>query len=101
MSSLTEMNVYKEAKEIAKCNAKILSLAEKLSGKIDAEGLDWSSATFVSLSKEDIDDFDPITSVTEDYLVDQSTGYCEDDYYGYVYFKTDVPGQFVRIYFEM
>lgn len=101
MGSLTEMNVYKEAKEIAKCNAKIQSLAAKLSEKIDAEGLDWSSATFVSLSKEDIDDFNPVTSVTEDYLVDQSTGYCEDDYYGYVYFKTDVPGQFVRVYYEM
>lgn len=101
MGSVSEMNTYKEIKEIAKCNAKIKSLAAKLSEKIDTEGLDWSSATFVSLSKEDIDGFNPVTSVTEDYLVDQSTGYCEDDYYGYVYFKTDVPGQFVRIYFAM
>lgn len=101
MNTLNEMNVYKEAKEIAKCNAKIQSLAAKLSEKIDTEGFDWSSATFVSLSKEDIDHFDPVTSVTEDYLVDQRTGYYEDYHYGYLYFKTDVPGQFVRIYYAM
>lgn len=101
MGSFSEMNTYKEIKEIAKCLAKINHLAEKLSKKIDVEGVDWSSATFVSISKEDIDNFDPVTSVTEDYLVAQSTGYCEDDYYGYLFFKTDVPGQFVRVYYEM
>ena len=95
------MNIYKEAKEIAKHNEKIKYLADKLEEKIDAEGIDWSTAQFVNLSKADIEGFDPVTSVTEDYLVDQSTGYCEDDYYGWLYFKTDVPGQYVRVYFAM
>lgn len=95
------MNIYKEAKEIAKRNAQIKRLADKLAEKIDVEGVAWSSAQLVSLSKEDIEGFDPVTSVTEDYLVDQSTGYCEDDYYGWLYFKTDVPGQYVRVYYAM
>ena len=37
----------------------------------------------------------------EDYYCCQHTGYCEDCYYGTLYFKTDVPGQFVAVPFEM
>lgn len=95
------MNIHKEVKEIAKRNTQIKRLVDKLAETIDVEGLEWSSAQFVSLTKEDIKCFDPVTSVTEDYLTDQRKGYCEDDYYGWLYFKTDVPGQYVRVYFSM
>lgn len=37
--------------------------------------------------------------VDDDYYCRQHTGCCEDDYYGELYFKTDVPGQFVEISF--
>lgn len=94
------MEIYKEIKEIAKAMAKVKHLAEKISEKIDTEGFDWASAEFVSLDKEDIKHFG-FEGTTEDYYVDQWTGYCEDDYHGYLYFKTDVPGQYVRVYFQM
>lgn len=95
------MNFYKEIKEIAKCMSKVSRLAQDISYKIDAEGVFWHTAEFVTLSKEDIKGmFDPKTEVTEDYYVDQSVGMCGDDYYGYLYFKTDVPGQYVKVYYE-
>ena len=94
------MEIYKEIKEIAKAMAKVKHLAEKISEKIDTEGFDWASAEFVSLDKEDIKHFG-FEGTTDEYFVDQWTGYCEDDYHGYLYFKTDVPGQFVRVYFAM
>lgn len=95
------MNVYKEIKEIAKCVSKINSLIEKINkenGEI-AEGLDWYTAEFVTLTKEDIKHFKDRHCETEDYYVDQHTGYCEDDFYGHVYFKTDVPAQYIKIHF--
>ena len=36
-----------------------------------------------------------------EYYCRQYQGYCEDSYYGNVYFKTDVPGEFVRIPFDI
>lgn len=95
------MNIYKEIKEIAKCCAKIARLAEKLKDNLDTDGLEWETACFVSLSKEEIEHFEQSNGVTDDYYVDQWTGYCGDDFYGWVYFKTDVPGQYVQVHFEM
>lgn len=46
--------------------------------------------------------FNPVTSVAEDYLVDHRTGYCEGDYYRWLYFKTDVQSQYARgVYYAM
>lgn len=95
------MKTFKEVKEIAKCVAKIGRLAEKMHDYIDTDGIEWYTATFVSLTKEDIDDFEENNGVTEEYFVTQSTGYCEDCYYGELYFKTDVPGQYVRVNYDM
>lgn len=39
--------------------------------------------------------------VTDEYYVDQWAGYAEDDYHGELYFKTNVPGQYVRVHFDM
>lgn len=95
------MKVYKEIKEIAKLNSKKKHLVAKLVGaNFDTEGIAWDTAKFVSLSKEDIEVFENTNGVTEDYFVSQSCGYLGDDFYGHLYFKTDVPGQYVRVYFE-
>jgi|GEM_PF-5018366 len=94
------MNIYKEIKEIAKCNAKKEALIKKLEEKLDIDGLRFDSAEFVTLSKEDIEYFGE-SNTTDDYYVSQSVGYCGDDFYGHLWFKTDVNGQYVKIYFEM
>lgn len=91
------MNIYKEIKEIAKCNSKIDSLVNKLSEKIDTEGIAWQTARFVSMSRKDLE---KLELVDDDYYCQQYTGYIEDDYYGGLYFKTDVPSQYVKVYFE-
>ena len=96
------MTIYKEAKGIAKCVSKMYRLAEKLGERgFDNDGINWTTAKLVSLGKEDIEHFKDTNGVTEEYFVDQWTGYCEDDYHGELYFKTDVPGQYVRVHFDM
>ena len=96
------MNTYKEIKEIAKLRAKTKRLINVIAEKYGdmCEGVDWDSAEFVSLDREDIQDFITHNGEEEDYFVEQSRGYFEDDYYGHLYFKTDVPGQYVKVYFE-
>lgn len=39
--------------------------------------------------------------VDDQYYCFQVQGYCEDDFYGTLYFKTNVPGQFVEVPFHM
>ena len=102
------MNIYPELKKIAGANAKIVRLAEKVSGKLAAEGLDYASAYLITGCSEknghlyqDGGRLDNYGLVDDDYYCRQYTGYCEDDYYGTLYFKTNVPGQFVAIPFHM
>ena len=94
------MKIYTEITEITKCIQKINTLIEKLDADygFDDFGIDWTTAEFVSLDNEDIERFKNIKGVTDDYFVDQWTGYCEDDLHGKLYFKTDVPGQYVKVY---
>ena len=95
------MRTFKEVKEIAKCVSKIGTLVQRLDGSIDTDGINWYTATLVPLRKEDIEHFEKSSGETEEYFVDQWTGYCGDDYHGELYFKTDVPGQYVRVHFDM
>lgn len=95
------MNTFKEVKEIAKCVSKIGTLVDRLKDYIDTDGINWYTAVFVSLDKDDIEHFENSNGVTEEYFVNQWTGYSADDYYGELYFKTDVPGQYVRVHFHM
>lgn len=96
------MNTYKELKRIAMLNTKKNKLIEAVAEKIDVDGLCFDTARLVSLTKDDIKRFKETGNyVDDDYFVEQHRGYCEDDFYGYVWFKTDVQGQFVRIYFSM
>lgn len=102
------MIVLPEIKKIAGLNAAILRLSEILREKMDTEGLDWTSAYFVDGCKErnghlyrrgEMLDRDGL--VDDLYYCEQYTGYCEDDFYGTLYFKTNVPGQFVAVPFAM
>ena len=96
------MNIYKEMKQIAMLNAKQEKLIKSLEEKIDIEGLCFGTACLVSLTNDDIKRFKETGNyVDDDYFVSQHTGYCGDDFYGHLWFKTNVPGQYVRIYFSM
>lgn len=102
------MIIVPELKKIAGLNHKIGRLAEIVKEKIDADGLDFQRAYLVSGCKVKgnhlymdgarLDNY----GLTDDlYYCDQYTGYCEDDYHGTLYFKTDVPGQYVAVPFDM
>ena len=100
------MNIYPEIKKIAGKNEAIKRLADTLSEKIDCEGLDWSNAHLITGCKEKNGHLfqgggrlDNGGLADDDYYCDQHTGYCEDDYHGTLYFKTNVPGQFVAVPF--
>lgn len=95
--------VYKE------CVPDVLSrLVEKLADKLDIEGLDWSSAELISGCTErnghlyeEGERLDKDGLVDDLYYCTQYTGYSADYFSGTLYFKTNVPGQFVAVPFEM
>ena len=102
------MIIIPELKKIAGLNHKIGRLVEIVGEKMDADGLDFQSAYLVSGCRvkgnhlyqdgERLDNY----GLTDDlYYCSQYTGYCEDDYYGTLYFKTDVPGQYVAVPFHL
>lgn len=100
------MNVYHELKKIAGLNQRIRYLSERLVDKIDTDELDFTSARLICGCSEKNGHLyqngvrlDNGGLVDDDYYCRQHTGCCEDDYYGQLYFKTDVPGQFVEISF--
>lgn len=102
------MNIYSEIKKIAGYNHAINELVNKLKDKIDCEGLFFEQAKLISgcsIRSDGLYQNGELLSegeaVNDDYFCNQSTGYCEDDYYGTVWFKTNVPGQFVEIPFAL
>ena len=105
------MNIYPEIKKIAELNEEIKQLIEKLDTQLDIDGLDFAAAYFIKDCEEKNNhlydaegnqiDNDPDGVVDDDYYCCQYTGYCEDDFYGTVYYKTDIPGQFVAVPFQM
>lgn len=102
------MTIIPELKKIAGLNAKIKRLAEIVGEKVDADGLCLEDARLISGCKEknghlyqDGGRLDNSGLVDDLYYCDQHTGYCEDYFYGTLYFKTDVPGQFVAVHFYM
>ena len=100
----TQIPIYKEIKRIACLNAQINRLANILRERLDDYGIDWYSAELVSgLAVGERGLYHGETYIAEwcdDYFVDQHTGYCEDDFYGHLYFRTDVPGQYVKVYYN-
>lgn len=102
------MNIYPELKQIAGANSKIGRLAQKITERLDVEGLDFSRAYIINGCSEknghlyqDGGRLDNCGLVDDDYYCSQYTGYCGDDFYGTLFFKTNVPGQFVAIPFQM
>lgn len=103
------MNIYPEIKQIVELNEKIIQLIEKLSSQIDIDGLNFNAAHFIENCEEinnhlynsEGNQLDNYGLVDNDYYCSQYTGYCEDDFYGTIYFKTDVLGQFIAMPFEM
>lgn len=101
------MKIYPEAKRIAAVMDKQRRLVEKLGEKIDVEGFNWDASKLISGCSERnghlYQDGRRLDNgyAGEDYYCCQYNGYCEDYYYGTLYFKTDVPGQFVAVPFEM
>lgn len=96
------MNIYKEIKEIAKCNSKIKRLADKVNEKMQTDNfscndIEWETARLVTMSRKDLEKLD---LVDDDYYSEHHRGYLEDDFYGWLYFKTDVPGQYVKVHFS-
>lgn len=101
------MKIYPELKKIASCCDKIERLSEKLSNKFDADGMNLFGAQLLSGCTEKNGHLyqngrclDNCGLQNEEYYCQQHAGYCEDYYYGTLYFKTDVPGQFVSVPFE-
>ena len=97
-----------ELKKIAGLNDKIRRLAKTVGEKIDAEGLRLEDARlFCGCTTDgkhlyhDGGRLDNCGLVDNLYYCDQHTGYCEDYFYGTLYFKTDVPGQYVSVPFDM
>lgn len=102
------MTIIPELKKIAGLNDRIKNLAEIAGKKLDLEGLDLQSAYLVSGCKAKGDHLykdgcrlDNCGLTDDLYYCNQYTGYCEDDFYGTLYFKTAVPGQYVAVPFAM
>lgn len=104
----TRMEIHKEIEEIAKRNREINALVQTLEHKIDIDGLDFTTARFIEdcvesrghLSHEGAW-LDNAGLVDNLYYCEQHTGCCEDDFYGTLYFATDIPGTFIAINFSM
>lgn len=102
------MNIYPELKKIAGANAKIDKLAAKVARKIGVDGLIPEAAYLISGCQEkwghlyragcQLDNYG--LDKTGDYYCHEYKGCCEDSFHGTLYFKTNVPGQFVAVPFE-
>lgn len=102
------MIILPEIKKIAGAVARIDRLSDRLNKETDLTGVWWNGAYLVSGCTEkrghlyqDGCRLDNCGLVDDLYYCDQHTGYCEDDFHGTLYFKTNVPGQFVAVPFEM
>lgn len=102
------MIIIPELKKIAGANAKIKRLAEIVGQKMDTDGLELENAYLISGCSakgehlyQDGHRLDNSGLVDDLYYCDQHQGYCEDYFYGTLYFKTNVPGQYVAVPFDM
>lgn len=93
------MIVYKEVKEIAKCNQKIADLIKELEAQTDLDGLHMQEAKVVNHDNTYFDDL-RAELVDDEYYCVQSHGYYEDEFYGTLWFATDVKDEYVEIPFS-
>lgn len=102
------MKVYKELKEIALMNEKRQILCEKLEKKIDIDDFSLEYAKPVRncteknghLYNAEGKRLDNYGLVDDEYYCYQLQGYCEDDFYGELYYATNEKGVFVEIPFH-
>lgn len=102
------MTIIPELKKIACLNHKIKRLAGIVAENVDADGLGLESAYLISGCSvkgkhlyQDGCRLDNCGLVDDLYYCNQHTGYSEDYFFGTLYFKTDVPGQYVAVPFDM
>lgn len=99
------MRIFSEIYDIYEHVSKINDLVNALNNtSLDAEGIHFYTASLVfGLDERDgylYADGDRIAELSDDYYVNQHVGYLGDDFSGYLYFKTNQPGEFIRFYFE-
>lgn len=104
------MNVYPQLSKIAEYNALLNAQIREIKEKtfLETDGLGFESAEFLDncteknghLYTSDGHRLDNSGLVDDDYFCEQYTGYLEDDFYGTLYFKTDIPGRYVAIPFH-
>ena len=103
------MNIYKELKQIAETNALRKKLAKEFLQKVDVDGLYMEEAELIQgcsvvdghLVDSKGSRLDNCGLVDNNYYCDQRIGYCEDDYYGKLYFATEEQGTYVAIPFSV
>ena len=101
-----EMIIYAEFRELANACDNIRATAEKLKHKIDISDMGLFE---VYLSRgcterdghlfQDGKQLDNCGVQFNQYYLQQFHGFCEDSYYGTMYFKTTTPGEFVAVPF--
>lgn len=102
------MKIINKIKKIANQAANIRKFEKDFYDETGLEGLNFFHSELISGCKEIkghlyINDYrlDNSGLVDDLYYCYQLTGYCEDDFYGDLYFKTNVPGQFIKVPFSM
>lgn len=107
--TLKESKILKEPALIAVEVQKIAGMVKRLREyDDDLKYADWSTSEFIDGLTESEDgmkllrDGHEIAEYSDDpYFVNQWTGYCPDDYHGFMYFRTSIPGTYVKVYYEM
>lgn len=104
------MIIIKEIAEIAKLNMKIAKLADKIEEyglDLSSDDIDWTTAIIIKNCEEKNGGLyfnnyrlDNSGLVDDIWYTHQSVGYCGDDFYGTLYFKTEVLGEFVEVNFQ-
>ena len=100
------MIIYDEFRELANACDNIRATAEKLKRKIDISDMGLFEAYLCKGCTEqdghlfqDGKQLDNCGVQFNQYYLQQFCGFCEDSYYGTMYFKTTTPGEFVAVPF--
>lgn len=102
------MKIFPEIKKIAIDIDEIRRNIEKLEEELGVDGLEYQEAYLLSGCREEnghlyqggmrLDNFG---LVDDSYYCEQHSYFFEEGFHGALYFKTDIPGQFVGVPFEM
>ena len=104
-NQMAEMPIYENVEKIAQLNTVWENLVLLLEQELDAEGIDWRTAVVVSGLRADGDylyEDDTVIAENEgeDY-VNQSQGIIPDHFFGFLYYRTETEGQYVRVNYDM